>query len=184
MFIRTKDNVKIIDNDYQPFSFLNTTRKGNFALKFELVQNDIRFFADELSIRMIPKDKVYILHEKEIKIVTTEDGLSLIFQDFTEEPVKFVSPDDDTDELRLIDFFDILPDQTEICCFDAETEGYYYSKIAYTSILVRVVGDEIELDTKSEESNKVFVNELNTLSRYIIGSKPKEGIILNGIMVI
>jgi hypothetical protein len=185
MFIRTKDSVKITDNNYQHFSFLNTSRKGNTILKFELANNDVRFYADELNIRMVPKDKVYLVQQKDIKIVTTEDGLSLIFQDFEEEPVKFLSPDEDTDEIKLIDFFDLIPEQTDILCFDNETEGYYFSRIAYTSILIKVVDiSPEETDVQTTKNNMVYLNELKTLSRYIIGSKPKEGVVLNGIMVI
>lgn len=184
MFIRTKDNVKISDKNYETFTFLNTTRKGNTALKFEIINNDIRFFADEFNARMIPKDKTYILQDKEIKILTTEDGLSIIYQDFDEDPCNFLTLEDD-DEIKLIDFYDIIPDQTEIFCLDSKSEGYYYSKVAYTSVIGHIVVDmDIELDKKSIESNKVFTNEFNTLSRYIIGSNPKEGIILNGIMII
>jgi len=185
MFIRTKDSVKITDDNYEVFSFLNTSRKGNRVTKFNLNFSAVNFYTDALSIRMIPKDKMHILQEKDIKIITTEDGLSLVYQSFDEEPVRFISPDEDTDEVQPIDFFDIIPEETEILCFDNKTEGYYYSTVAYTSMLMTIVeAPDAPLDATTAHNNLIYQNELKNLSRYIIASNPEEGLILNGIMVI
>lgn len=184
MFIRTKDNTKITDNNYQNFHFLNSNRKGNIALKFEIIKNDVRFFADELEIKMIPKDKTSVLEKKDIKIISTEDGNSLVYQDFEENPIKFLSLNEETDEIEDLEFYEIIPEQTEILCFDSGTEGYYFSKVSYTSVLIgETVVEGVELEQKVE-SSIVFKNELDTLSRYIIGTSPKEGIVLNNIMIV
>lgn len=185
MFIRTKDSIKIVDSNYELFSFLNTNRKGNQVTKFNLNFSQIVFFQDVLNIRMIPKNKLFILQEKDIKIINTEDGLSLVYQSFDEGPVRFVVADEITDEIHPIDFFDIIPEETQILCFDNRTEGYYYSTVANTSMLMSVVeSPDAPSDALITHYNSVFQNELNTLSRYIIASKPEEGLILNGIMVI
>jgi len=185
MFIRTKDNVKIIDNNNQTFHFLDSNRKGNIIHKFELKGGAIRFFDDELNVRMIPKDKIHVM-QKDIKIINTEDGNSLVYQDFDESPCRFLILNEVTDLIEEIEFYELTPEDTEILCFDTILEDYYFAKIAFIGILtleLDIDGEEIT-DAKTTENNTIFNNELNTLSRYIIGTNSNEGIILNNIMII
>jgi len=131
---------------------------------------------------MIPKhDKT--LERKDIKIITTNEGNSLIYQDFFEVPVKFIFMDDSSNELAEIEFDEITPEETEICCFDRDLEDYYFAKVAWTTILEYSPLSEEDKD-EEEKLNAQYLKELNSLSRYINYTFLNTGLILNNIMVV
>lgn len=188
MFIRTRDTVKIFDENGNQFSFLNSNRKGNLVKKFVLdyTNNKIESVSEELESKMIPKKQLSLFENKEIKIIITAGNDTLIFQDFKENPCKFVRQDDETDELSVIDFDEIVPDETEIICYNItkDVDFFYPSKVEmiFSIIFEQLINDEEDIQTV--ENNKNFIRELKTLSNYILYSEPRKGLILNNILVI
>ena len=180
MFIRTRDSVKMVEGTKE-ISFLNSNRKGNVVKKIKISDGDVQFFDDELLNRMIPKKDIQIFDNKEIKIIITANNDMLTYQDFKDMNCKFLILNDD--EVTTIEFDEIVPDDTEILCYDLEIDDYYFAKVSVVLSLQYEHLLDGEEDTQVEENNLTFKRELATLSNYILYSEPYTGIILNNILV-
>mgnify|MGYP001283905923 FL=1 len=124
---------------------------------------------------MIPKDKIDVMTQ-DIKVLIMDDESTLIFQEFNEEPIHFLAHND-LDELDLLHFSELVPNHTEIFCYDPKVEDYFFNKVANMFIVSKN-------NTSDKKALRFFNSELKKMSRYIIGTNPKDGIILNGIMII
>jgi hypothetical protein len=182
MFIRARDTVKMIQ-DSKEISFLNSNRKGNIIKKFRLVNNDVEFFDDELINKMIPKKELPLFDTKDIKILITSNNDMLAFQDFKDAFCKFLTYNEGSDDIILIDFDEIIPDETEILCYYPEIDDYFFAKVSVILSLQFEPMIEGEEDMQIEENNKNFKRELQTLSNYVLYSDPHTGVILNNILV-
>ncbi len=175
MFIRVHDDVKIT-TEHKDLTFSKGKRKGNTFKKFRITPDEtIEYGSDVLVSRMIPKDKIDVMNQ-DIKVLVMGNDSILVFQEFNEEPIHFLAHND-LDELDLLHFSDLVPDHTEIFCYDPTIEDYFFNKVSNMFIISKN-------GTSDKKTLRFFNSELKKLSRYIIGTNPKDGIILNGIMII
>lgn len=183
LFIRISDYVDIYTFK-KPFKFLNNKRKGNIVKKFiidKTIEDQIKFFEDDLQSKMIPKKSINILKSHPIKTLVLCDGKSISFQDI-DCKVRFLIIND-AGEIEQVTFDELAVDDS-IICYDDEGNEWYLNDIDLTSIVY--MSDEYEEKINdediSDEEDDDFFDDVE-LSNYIICSD-NGGIIINGIMVI
>jgi hypothetical protein len=185
MFIRTRDDIKIISGDNNPISYISfvdsddikrSNRKWNIVKKFRINKNELDFFDDELTCKMIPKQHK-IFSSIDIKLIMTSDSNLLIFQEFAEYPCKFLTIDDDSGFINTIDFFDIQLDKTEILCYDFTTSDYYLTGVQSAILLT---ADQHEEEHHSEQ---LYLQHLNSLSKYMLYCEQHTGFVVNNILI-
>lgn len=181
MFIRTTDTTIFYKfnskkNIYTPFQFVNHKRKNNIIKQFVLNHNnEIDYIADVLKTKMIPKKEIDLFFGKVINVVVTPHN-TLIYQDTDENPCRFVTIDEITDNIIPINIYDIVPNETEILCYDDTLEDFYITTIISLSQYI--------YDTTQPEDdvyNKQYIQQYEQLSKYFIYIP--HGVIINNFLL-
>ena len=187
LFLRISDSSEIKSVDFDTIQFTKNKRKGNIVRKYVLekehenVDAAFRFFDDELVTRMIPKKSLGILKGHPIKVIVTQQGNILAFQDL-DCKVHFLVIDPSTGRVEKKTFDDLIAQEDSIIC---DSDGDWILDDVDSTFILYYDG-EFDDDGEAEAiEDGIETDEFENmeLSNYIINSE-NGGLIINNIYVI
>ena len=181
MYIRINDKDDIAQHDLF-FNFLNAKkRKGHQIIKFKIKQNDFEYIESELDLKYIGKNELLLFQTIPIYWISTKTS-TLIFQCLDTINFNFLTIDDATGLISKINILD-LEEGTDIILYDSNLKDYIIDEVE--TIVKLIPEKEIICETQDDEIlKKLFIQEEQKLSRYILSTKSDEGIIINNFMLI
>lgn len=197
LFIRVSDAVEIKGVNDKIIQFSNKKRKGQIVKKFLLNrdENEVKFFEEELTTKMIPAKLLDSMNERPIKILITQSGNILIFQDM-DCRAHFLMQDPSSGKIKQITFDELIPEEDAILCYDEEDDDWYLDDVDQVFMLHNIDDDDeasplisflnsnIDVDTERFEDTEIDKDIMDMeLSNYIIHSEGG-GIIVNGVLTI
>lgn len=171
MFIRLNDGSTFVNDDFQPYEIKK--RKGNSAKQFAYKSgefNKIKFKTEELEFKMIPKSEMEFINGKfPLKVILTELGNSIVFQDITGAICTFHL--DDNDDVLKINCNELVEGMTLVL---HDEDGIIFDDIKE---IHEIYSESVELE--SDEDGE----EINHLGNYILNTNDK-GILVNKFMLV
>lgn len=193
LFIRVSDAVEIKGIENEIIQFSNKKRKGQIVKKFSLDrdENEVKFFQEELTTKMIPAKLLKMMDERPIKILITQAGNILIFQDM-DCRAHFLTQDPSSGKIKQVTFDELIPEEDSILCYDEEDNDWYLDDVDQVFMMHNIDDDEVSplitflnsnLDIEELDDTEIEKDIMDMeLSNYIINSEGG-GIIVNGILL-
>ena len=167
IFLRTNDSASF-SCESGSFTFINNNRKGNIIKKFNLINDEISYYYDELNTKMIPKKSLDSFKTHPAKLILTQNQNVLVFQDL-DCKINFLTFNNGKIEKKK--FEDLIPEEDAIICYD--NDDWYLDDIKIVSMAF--------LQDEENKEDEEFKNI--ELSNYILISN-EGGMIINNIFII